>query len=243
MAKDYKLFFVADAHFGCGSEDEENEKREKFEAFLKTRIRKNDYLFIIGDLFDFWFEYRYLIPKDCFRVLALLSNLVRRGVKVIFIGGNHDYWENKFLETEVGIKFCRESMTVELLSKKFFLHHGDGIDKSDRGYLLLRKILRSRISIWLYKLIHPDFGSYLAKSFSNTSRLNSNTRKKPSFDHYYKYAEKKFGEGIDFVIMGHTHIPLMKQFGDKYFINVGDWIDHFTYGVYDGVEFKLEKWV
>jgi UDP-2,3-diacylglucosamine hydrolase len=242
MDKEFKLFFISDAHFGSEKEEKEKKKKEKFKNFLELNLKRNDYLFILGDLFDFWFEYRYLIPKDCFQILTILYNLVQRGVKVIFVGGNHDFWENGFFKKELGIEFYRESLTVNLFSKKFYLHHGDGFIKKDKGYLILRSILRNKFNIWLYKLIHPDLSVFLAKYFSNKSRINTQKKKNSLFEEYFKFAHKKFEEGVDYVIMGHTHIPIIEKFGNKYFVNIGDWIENFTYGVYDGEQFKLKKW-
>jgi len=242
MDKNFRLFFISDAHFGSESEEKEEEKMERFKNFLDSNPKENDYLFILGDLFDFWFEYRYLIPKECFQVLNILYNLVRKGVKIVYIGGNHDFWENGFLKKEMDIEFHSECLTINLMSKRFYLHHGDGFIKKDKGYRLLRNILRNRTNIWLYKLIHPDLGIFLAKYFSNFSRSNSSNRYYSSFEEYFQFAKKKFEEGVDFVIMGHTHIPVIKEFGNKFFVNIGDWMENFTYGIYDGKEFKLEKW-
>ena len=242
MDKNFRLFFISDAHFGSESEEKEEEKMERFKNFLDSNPKENDYLFILGDLFDFWFEYRYLIPKECFQVLNILYNLVRKGVKIVYIGGNHDFWENGFLKKEMDIEFHSECLTINLMSKRFYLHHGDGFIKKDKGYRLLRSILRNRTNIWLYKLIHPDLGIFLAKYFSNFSRSNSSNRYYSSFEEYFQFAKEKFEEGVDFVIMGHTHIPVIKEFGNKFFVNIGDWMENFTYGIYDGKEFKLEKW-
>jgi len=242
MDKNFRLFFISDAHFGSESEEKEEEKMERFKNFLDSNPKENDYLFILGDLFDFWFEYRYLIPKECFQVLNILYNLVRKGVKIVYIGGNHDFWENGFLKKEMDIEFHSECLTINLMSKRFYLHHGDGFIKKDKGYRLLRNILRNRTNIWLYKLIHPDLGIFLAKYFSNFSRSNSSNRYYSSFEEYFQFAKEKFEEGVDFVIMGHTHIPVIKEFGNKFFVNIGDWMENFTYGIYDGKEFKLEKW-
>ena len=241
MDKNSRLFFVSDAHFGSESKDKEDEKIKKFKCFLNS-IDKDDYLFILGDLFDVWFEYRYLIPKECFRVLNILYNLAERGVKIIYIGGNHDHWENGFLKKGIGIEFYHEYLTIDLMAKRFYLHHGDGFIRKDKGYRLLKGILRNRVNIWLYKLIHPDLGIFLAKYLSGISRKNSTENHYSSFEEYFQFAEEKFQEGVDFVIMGHTHIPIVKEFGDKLFVNIGDWMKNFTYGIYDGKEFKLEKW-
>ena len=242
MDKNSRLFFISDAHFGSESEEKEEEKIERFKNFLNSNLKENDYLFIVGDLFDFWFEYRYLIPKECFQVLNILYNLVRKGVKIVYIGGNHDFWENGFLKKEMDIEFHSEYLTIDLMSKRFYLHHGDGFIKKDKGYRLLKSILRNRTNIWLYKLIHPDLGVFLAKYFSTFSRTNSTNKYYSSFEEYFQFAKEKFEEGVDFVIMGHTHISVIKEFGNKFFVNIGDWMENFTYGIYDGKEFKLEKW-
>ena len=242
MDENYRLFFISDAHFGSESEEKEEEKLKRFQQFLDSNLKENDYLFIVGDLFDFWFEYRYLIPKDCFRVLNILYNLAKKGIKIFYISGNHDYWENGFFKKEMGVEFYHDSLTIDLMSKRFYLHHGDGFIKKDKRYLLLRSILRNKVNIWLYKLIHPDLSAFLAKYFSNLSRTNSTEKYYSSFEEYFRFARERFEEGVDFVIMGHTHIPIIKEFEDRFFINIGDWMENFTYGIYDGFQFRLEKW-
>ncbi len=242
MSEYFRLFFVSDAHFGSESEDKEKEKLENFQRFIESKLKKGDYFFILGDLFDFWFEYRYLIPKDCFQVLSILRDIVNRGIRVVYLGGNHDFWENGFLNKEIGVEFYNDSLTIELMSKKFYLHHGDGFINKDRGYRFLKWILRNRINIWLYKLIHPDLGSFLAKYFSKHSRGSSPGINNENLEDYFRFAKDKFEDGIDFVIMGHTHVPVIKDFSDKFFINIGDWMENFTYAIYDGNEIRLEKW-
>lgn len=242
MNSNFRLFFISDAHFGSQSVEKEKEKLEKLQSFIAGNLKRDDYLFILGDLFDFWFEYRYLIPKDCFRVLSILKGLVDDGIRIVYIGGNHDFWDSGFLKSELGIEFYSESMTAELMSKRFYLHHGDGFIRKNKGYRLLKRILRNRVDIWLYKLIHPDFSAFLAKFFSKHSRINSSKIGVKLHDDFRRFAEGKFEEGIDFVIMGHTHIPVIERFGEKYFINAGDWMENFTYCVYDGEKIRLEKW-
>ncbi|MFO7890648.1 MAG: UDP-2,3-diacylglucosamine diphosphatase [bacterium] len=236
MHEKQKYFFISDAHLGA--EKNEEIKKKKLISFLNFINKKNNTIFIIGDLFDFWFEYKYVIPNKNFSILCMLNKMINNGVKIKYITGNHDFWIGDFFKN-MGIEIFRDPIFISLNNKKFYIAHGDGLLKADHGYKILKKILRNPLNIKLYRLIHPDIGIALAHLFSNLSRTKKN---KNYEDKYINFARNKFKNGIDYMIFGHTHIPLEFTEKEKKLINIGDWINHFTYGYFENNNLELKKW-
>jgi len=237
-----KTYFVSDAHLGVDRPEVEKQKERELIKFLEMVESDGDCLFILGDLFDFWFEYRTVIPKGYHRLLAKLSYLVEKGVEVNYLAGNHDFWLGDFFHTELGIQVFPEPFAVTIDGTKFFLHHGDGLTDKDIGYKILKKILRNPLSVWLYSLLHPDIGVRLAQFSSRKSRHHTSQKNYGEVDGMKKFAATKLNEGFHYVIMGHNHQPVQQKIGNGTYVNLGDWISHFTYGVFDGENFKLEQW-
>ena len=242
-----KYYFFSDVHLGLRSHDEEKLKEKKLVSFLESIKPDAAKVFIVGDLFDCWIEYRKVVPKGYFRLLAKLSELSESGVEIIFFSGNHDFWLNTYLRDEVGMKLFYEGAATELDGKKFFITHGDGLSKGDWGYKILKKILRSRINQFLYSLIHPDIGIWLAQGSSKSSRHHV-TEKPHGAIGMQEFAAEKIKEGSDYVIMGHFHTPQNIEIKRQdnscgYFITLGDWIKHFTYGEFSDVKFEIKKYI
>ncbi|OQX95963.1 hypothetical protein B6I21_02545 [candidate division KSB1 bacterium 4572_119] len=237
-----KIYFISDLHVGAEFENQADIDQQLFTFFNFIKNPENE-LFIVGDLFDFWFEYKHVVPAKPYRVLFELSKLIEAGVKVHFLRGNHDCWIRDFLPSKIQIEIHPDIYTFEYNSKRVLLFHGDGILKSDRGYRLLKKIFRNRFNIFLYRWLHPDLGIPLAKLMSHTSRQHNSKRSaSPNFDDYFNFAREKFNQGIDYVILCHTHQPQLKQIGENIFLNPGDWINHFTYGLLDENGLTLNHW-
>ncbi|HHS12887.1 MAG TPA: UDP-2,3-diacylglucosamine diphosphatase [bacterium] len=235
-----KIFLISDAHLGAHTESLENQKQRRLLSFLEHVKIHGDRLFILGDLFDFWFEYRHVIPRYHFAVLQSLSDLTVRGITVDFITGNHDYWAGSFFQDALGITVHADPLDINIHGKRFLLAHGDGLAAKDRGYRLLKRFLRHRVSIFLFRMIHPDLGYGLAKMSSGISR-------RAGFlddveEEYFLYARNRFQEGFDGVVIGHTHLPSIREEDHKTFINLGDWITHFTYGVIENGRCQLLNW-
>jgi UDP-2,3-diacylglucosamine hydrolase len=186
-------------------------------------------LIILGDLFDFWFEYKHAIPKDHHRVLCMLDGLIRRGVSIDYVSGNHDFWMEDFFAEEMGIQVHRDTLDLEYENLRLHLLHGDGLAKADRGYRFLKRILRNRFNIWLYRKLTPDWAIPLAKAVSGSSRGYTSQRDPEFVADYEAYAEAKLKDRYDVVAIGHLHIPTIKQFDNGIYINTGDFIEHFTY--------------
>jgi len=235
-------YFISDAHLGARNLAD-NERREKILLnFLEHIKGKGSALFIVGDLFDFWFEYKNVIPKEHFKIIAKLIELKEARTEIFYIAGNHDYWIGDFLNNYIGIRHFKESAEIEISGKKFFIAHGDGLKKNDGGYRFLKKILRNKINIKLYNVIHPDIGIPLAKRVSRTSRKYTSNKHYGSDEDYIDYAGEKFSGGYDYIILAHTHRPLMKSIHHHVLMNLGDWISNFSYGYFDGSNLELKYW-
>src|SRR4030095_11141682 len=153
-----KHYFFSDVHLGVKPSLEEKEREKKLVGFLETIRSDAEKLYIVGDLFDCWIEYRKVVPKGYFRTLAKLSEMADQGIEIHFFSGNHDFWLNTYLRDEVGMILHEAELATEIEGKRFYIIHGDGLSKGDLGYKIIKKILRSRINQFLYSLVHPDLG-------------------------------------------------------------------------------------
>lgn len=235
-------YFFSDVHLGLESEEKEKLKERKLVEFLHTASVDAEEIFIVGDLFDCWIEYKQVVPRGFYRLFNAISVITGRGIKINYIAGNHDFWKGNFFKEEFGIEICHTHIEREIEGKKFFIHHGDGFAYNDLGYRILKKILRSSLSQKLYSFIHPDLGIYLAKGTSATSRNHTKDKDYSEQDGMKDRAFEKIREGFDYVIMGHRHKPQITSYGNGYYINLGDWIDYFTYGVFREGRFELKTY-
>ncbi len=237
-----KAYFISDAHLGLGNKETEA-KKETLLISLFDHIKKEaDSLYILGDLFDAWFEYKTVIPRGFHRTITKLDELVRNNIKVHYLAGNHDYWMDNFFSNDLGINVHFDAFDMVLDGKKIYMHHGDGFTTNDHGYNILKKILRCPFNIKLYRMLHPDLGVTLAKKISRTSRKHSSNKHFGEEDGMKKAAQRKIQEGYDIVIMGHRHEPSFQKIGNGLYVNLGDWISHFSYAeMSDGV-IALNKW-
>ncbi|MBI4548178.1 MAG: UDP-2,3-diacylglucosamine diphosphatase [Ignavibacteriae bacterium] len=237
-----QAYFISDAHLGLGSREEERKKEDHLLTFLEHISKDASELFIVGDLFDTWFEYRTVIPKGFHRLLAKLDDLTHCGISVHYLAGNHDYWMKDFFDDELGIKTYHDAFDTMVDGKKIFIHHGDGLANGDFGYRILKKILRNRLNIKLFTVLHPDIGITLARSSSKKSRRYTLTKNNADDNGMLKFARQKIQEGFDVVIMGHCHQPMMKELGTGLYINLGDWIAHHTYAQIGNGKIELNVW-
>jgi len=239
-----KSFFISDVHLGAEPFDKEIGKRTKLARFFKKILDDDtENLFILGDFFDFWFDYRKTIFREYFDILCRLQEIVRMGVKIHFFGGNHDWWmfEDGFFARELDAKIYHKPTAVEIHSKKFFIGHGDGIAPSDWGYRnLLAPILRNPISIFLFRLIPSEWARSISKRVSSTSKLYTQERNLHFELEYEEFARKKIADGIDYVIFGHLHLPTLKKIDGGIYANSGDFYQNFTYIVFDGENLELK---
>lgn len=236
MNKTY--LFISDVHLGLQSREIEKAKERKLVEFLNFAKSNCDELFIAGDLFDYWFEYRRVYQKGFFRTLTALQDLTEAGIKVHYFIGNHDFFHNGFFEKEIGLTLYQNPFEFRLNDQRFFIGHGDGLVKNDLGYNILKKILRSRLTQFLYSLIHPDLGVALASHTSKSSRDYTSKKDYGEKDGLFEAAKKKIDEGYDYVLFGHLHSRQFQKYKNGYYINLGSWISEPCYGKFTD-KFKI----
>jgi len=232
-------YFISDVHLGEQPESIEKKRVKQFIDFLREVEQSASAVFFVGDLFDFWFEYKYVIPKKHFSVINQLARMREKDISITYLAGNHDFWLGRFFDRELGIQTAEDEWTEEIEGKQFFLYHGDGVAKKDYGYRFLKKLLRNRVSIKIYRWIHPDWGIPFARFVSGSSRHYTNRIDLHDHSDYIEFAQKRFSEGYDYVIMGHRHNPFVHEENGKKYINLGDWIYYFSYAVFDGNKLEI----
>lgn len=238
--------FLSDVHL-----TESNSKRgKKILSFFD--LVKNDLegLVILGDLFDFWFGYKTVVFNQFFPVLFKINEILEKGVRIIYIAGNHDFHFGPIFDKVIPIETYLAPCSIEINGKSIFLHHGDGIDRKEFKYILFKKIIRSKVVITISELIHPNLGWKIAKRFSKTSHryFNKRSKRKRYLEACDDFVMKKYSEGYDVVIFGHLHFPFIKRRDvenkERIFVNLGDWINHDTFLKYDNVSgFELMHYV
>lgn len=237
-----KVFFISDVHIGAGTKVEEQEKLNRLTSFLNFINHPGNQLFIVGDLFDFWFEYQHVVPNKYFQILFRIHKLIENNITVHFLPGNHDCWIQDFFSEQIKIRVHPEIFSTAIQSKKILLFHGDGISNKDTGYRILKKIFRNPINIFLYRLLHPDLGIPLAKLMSAGSRQHTSGKDFGDEQDYLHFAIEQFQQDIDYVIVGHSHKPLYTKIDNHILLNLGDWIHHFSYGKMEAGNLTLHDW-
>ncbi len=233
------IYFVSDLHLGVLPRNEDKVREDKFLHFLEMIKHDCKKLYLVGDIFDYWFDYKTVIPKDFYRTLAKLKELTESGIEIEYIMGNHDFGHRDFFRNELGIEVLESDIEREHGGKKFYISHGDGKADNDTGYLILRSILRNKISNKLYRFIHPDLGIGVASGSSKKSRAHTSSKEYGENEGMVKFAKKKIDEGFDYVIMGHRHKKLVLEYNGGNYINLGEWIIDPSYGKFDGEKFEL----
>lgn len=229
------IYFISDAHLTFTNGYVEN----LLVSFLKSIKKDASHLYIVGDLFDFWLEYKNVIPAAFLKILSALLELTQNGVKVIYLPGNHDFWLGDYLHRQAGVMLADEKINISHQGKRIHLFHGDGLAYGDYGYRFIKKLFRAKPNIWLYKLLPVDLAYKIALRVSGTSRQYTSKMPK-DLQGYYDYAAEKIKTGSDVVIMGHTHVPELINMGVGLYINTGDWIENFSYAVLKDGEFELK---
>ena len=244
-----KIYFASDQHFGIPDDTKSRAREKKFIQWLNHVEKDASEIFLLGDLFDFWFEYKRVVPKGFVRVLGKLALLVDKGIKVRFFVGNHDQWIKDYFTAELGIKTYRKPEDFVRSNMRFHLAHGDGLGPGDHGYKRMKKIFNCAFAKWLFHwFIHPDLGiglgRYISKSNSPISGQQVEEYLGEQKEWLVQYCKKKQLEAHrDYYIFGHRHLPLEIDIDQKSkYINIGDWITHFSYGEFDGESLKLKFW-
>lgn len=234
--------FLSDAHLGAESHEREAAREARLHDFLAHLPGRASDLYVVGDLFDFWFEYRTALPRRHFATLAMLRRLRESGLAITYLAGNHDFWLGHFLADELGIRTVQDAVTVESQGRRLWVHHGDGLIGGDLGYKLLKAVLRNPTSVGLYQLLHPDFGIPLASAVSGLSRRSRGHAPLQPDRLWNEIAEPRFREGYDGVLVGHFHHAHEARRDGRDFFVLGDWIDHFTYVELEGGRLTLKTW-
>lgn len=235
------IYFISDIHLGFKPKEENKLTENRLLEFFDMISKDAETLVILGDLFDFWFDYRKVIPKNFFRTVTGIYNLIQKNIRVIYIIGNHDFGHYNFFQNDIGVELIQNDFEITFYGKKFFLSHGDGKSYNDTGYKIIKKILRNPFNQKLYRLIHPDIGIWLASGSSRKSRHYTDSKNYGEKDGMLDFAKKKIDEGFDYVIMGHKHKVQFVNYKNGYYINLGEWIKNPHYGKFDGNEFQLIK--
>jgi UDP-2,3-diacylglucosamine hydrolase len=244
MPDRYKLYFASDFHLGAPNYACSREREAKIVRWLDMIKADAAEVFLMGDIFDFWFEYTTVIPKGYIRLFGKLAELSDAGIKLYMFKGNHDMWMFDYFKKELNATLVDNELEIERDGKKFYLHHGDGLGPGDEKYKVLKNFFRSGVCQWLFERIHPNLGVGIANRWSNHSRFTG--AKKPNKDqeqewlviycrqllqtHYY-----------DYLLFGHRHVPLdIDLNGKSRYINLGEWISYYSYAVFDGQKLELK---
>lgn len=242
-----KIYFASDQHFGAPTAEQSFPREQKFVRWLDQVKSDADAIFLLGDLFDFWFEYKTVVPKGFVRVLGKLAEIRDSGIPIYFFVGNHDLWMADYFEKELNIPTYRDNKEFTFGTKTFLIGHGDGKGPGDKGYKRMKKVFNAPFSKWLYRWLHPDVGMKLAQYLSVKNKLISGNEDVVYLGEEKEwlvlYAKKKLEtKHYDYFIFGHRHLPMIVEVGENAkYVNLGDWIGYFTYGVFDGENFELKE--
>ena len=241
-----KIYFASDQHLGAPSPEASLPRERKFVAWLDTIKEDAGTIFLLGDLFDFWFEYKTVVPKGFVRVLGKLAELKDAGIDIYFFVGNHDLWMRDYFQKELNIPVFHKPQEFDINGKIFLIGHGDGLGPGDYGYKRMKKVFTFPFFKWLFRWLHPDIGVRLGHFFSVKNKLISgdeDARFLGEEDEWLtQYCRKKLTEKhYDFFVFGHRHLPLEINLNtNSTYINLGDWIQYFTYGEFMKT-FKLKE--
>lgn len=241
-----KIYFSSDNHLGAPTFKESLPREKKFIAWLDFVKKDAAAIFLMGDLFDFWFEYKTVVPKGFTRTLGKLAELTDAGIPIYYFVGNHDLWMNGYFEEELNIPVFHNPQQIQLNGKHFFIGHGDGLGPGDIGFKRMKKVFTNPVAKWFFRWLHPDLGVRLAQHLSVNNKIISGdadaTFLGEDKEWLIQYCKRKLeSTHYHYFIFGHRHLPLEIDLNDNSkYINLGDWVKYFTYAVFDGDELKLE---
>jgi UDP-2,3-diacylglucosamine hydrolase len=242
-----KIYFASDFHLGVPDHKSSLVRERRVVAWLDSIKHDASDIYLVGDVFDFWFEYKSTVPKGFVRLLGRLAELSDSGIKIHFFTGNHDMWAFDYLTEEIGAKIYREPIEIDLNGKKMMIGHGDGLGPADHGYKFIKKVFANKLCQWLFARLHPNLSFGVAHYFSKKSRIATGTSDEKFLGNenewlviYCKEVLQK--KHIDYFIFGHRHLPLDIQLNDNSrYINLGEWINYNTYAVWDGDDLELRE--
>jgi UDP-2,3-diacylglucosamine hydrolase len=249
MSSKNKIYFASDFHLGAPNNEESSKREKQIVSWLDEIKQDAKEIYLVGDIFDFWFEYKHAIPKGFVRLQGKIAELTDSGIPIHIFTGNHDMWIFDYLPKELGITLHRKPITREYNGKKFLIGHGDGLGPGDKQYKMLKAVFSSKISQWAFARIHPNLGIGIANAWSRKSRRTNITydeifhgEDKEQLIIYCKDYIKK-DPSIDYFIFGHRHLPLEIKIGEKStYINLGEWIKYNSYAVFDGEKLEMKEY-
>ena len=248
MDKIQRIYFASDQHFGAPTPEQSFPREQKFVAWLDEIKKDADVLFLLGDLFDFWFEYKTVVPRGFIRVLGKLAELRDSGITIYFFTGNHDLWMSDYFEKELSIPVFHKPQEFIFNNKVFLIGHGDGLGPGDKGYKRMKKVFTNPFSKWLFRWLHPDLGVKLAQYLSVKNKLISGDADVKFLGEENEwlvlYSKRKLEtKHYDYFIFGHRHLPMTIKVGENSeYVNLGDWIGYFTYAVFNGEKLELKEY-
>jgi len=234
-----KIYFASDFHLGVPNAEQSLIREKKLVRWLNEVSADADTIYLVGDLFDFWFEYKHAVPKGYTRLLGTLSALSDKGVRIEVFTGNHDMWMFGYLEQECGVKVHRQPIVLEAQGKKLVLGHGDGLGPGDYGYKFIKRVFAHPLSQWLFARLHPNFGIGMANFWSRRSRATAAQKdafKGEEHEWLLSYAKERIQQepDIDYFVFGHRHLPLDLKVNEHCrYVNLGDWFEACSYAVLD----------
>lgn len=241
-----KVYFSSDNHLGAPNKEISKQKESKFLHWLDEVKQDAAAIFLLGDLFDFWFEYKTVVPKGFVRILGKLAEISDSGIPIHFFVGNHDLWMNGYFEEELNIPVYHKPKEFNINGKNFFIGHGDGLGPGDKGYKRMKKVFTNPFCKWLFKWLHPDIGVRLAQKLSTENKLISGDDDivflGEENEWLVQYCKRKLSEKHrDHFVFGHRHLPMQINLeNNALYTNLGDWCEHFTYAIFDGKNMSLE---
>ncbi|AUS05298.1 UDP-2,3-diacylglucosamine diphosphatase [Pseudotamlana carrageenivorans] len=243
-----KIYFASDNHLGAPTAEASRPREKKFVAWLDTIKQDAAAIFLLGDMFDFWIEFKTVVPKGFTRTLGKLAEISDSGIPIYYFVGNHDLWMNGYFEEELNIPVYHKPKEFTFNNKTFFIGHGDGLGPGDKGYKRMKKVFTNPFCQWLFRWLHPDLGVRLAQHLSVKNKLISgdDDAKFLGEDNEWlvQYCKRKLEDKHrDFFVFGHRHLPLNIDLNENSkYINLGDWIQYYTYGVFDGETMALKEY-
>lgn len=240
-------YFASDFHLGAPNDEKSRIREKRIVAWLNEIESSAKEIFLVGDVFDFWFEYKHAVPRGFTRLLGKISQLTDKGIPVHFFCGNHDMWMFDYFKNEIGVTIHNDEFQPTINGKKFYIAHGDGLGPGDKGYKFIKKVFRNRMCQWAFARLHPNFGIGIASYFSRKSRA-SNADEDSLYvgvqrEWLYIFVNENHPKiQADFYIFGHRHLPLKYKIEEAHYFNLGEWLNYFTFGRFDGEQFELLTW-
>lgn len=245
MTANTKIYFASDQHFGAPTAEKSKIREQQFIQWLDIVKKDATCIFLLGDLFDFWFEYKTVVPKGFVRVLGKLAEISDSGIPIHFFVGNHDLWMEDYFEKELNIPVYHEPKEFTFDNKTFLIGHGDGLGPGDFGYKRMKKVFTNPLCKWFFKWIHPDIGVALAQHLSVKNKLISGDEDVVYLGEENEWLVQYSKEVLktkhyNYFVFGHRHLPMTLEVGkDSEYVNLGDWVSYFTYGVFDGEKMEV----